>query len=416
MQRVLAQAAKVSEGGQVSPHLKAFQDTAVAWVPKTFVSRSKSELSELTFLEFLESLLVYYSAPLAGSYVFKPLLRRVAGKGLDSSWLGKALPEIPASQLKRVLPVKAAMILASVGMTLLAGEYVIIYAKNLLTARVFKKDRFSDVVGLSGGQMKSEADSETVQKARRRIKQCLMLSLGVLGASLGLARFGGGVKFLQKPLEKLVRHFDFALDSKGRYQLGRNQMLALMGLAVPAYLDAARDNLERVETVSRLALVLPYLAFGQEFLQKRLQGPLGRKFPEMLASDGSVKTMETLAADALAAARQKLLGGSTEQLTKLAAEELRRPLRGKNLLFGIPLLVGVLGTGVGVGLLNRFWTAHRYKREQAMQPASTQTAPSLLGNPFNSPLNTQRSAGFDAYLGRVAQRRTAVAFRASATR
>ena len=249
--RALGRMIAMKEGGSGLSHMTFMQDTLVAWLPKTAVSRSRAELSETSFLEFLESILIYYAMPF----------------------------------------------------------------------------------------------------------------------------FGGNVRVLQKPLEKFVKTFDFSFAKNG-LNLGRNQMLAYMGLAVPSYVDAARDNLERVEIVTRLGLILPYLAFGQGFLEKRLAGFIGRRVPDVLTQPGGIKTLEAIAAEAAKGAGK---------------QSVQRALRAKSMLFGIPLAVGVFGTGLGVGLLNRFFTAYRFKKQGAAPASATGNLPAFAARPVASPLQARKA-------------------------
>lgn len=364
MQGAVGKMVAMREGTQGLSHTTFLQDTAVGLLPKSAVSRSKTELAETTFLELLESGLVYYIMPLAGSGLFKRLFHKAAGSGKAGfSHLNVPVDRIPKAELARVLPVRAGIILSTLGAALFGGEYVINYGKNLMTTSVFKQDRFSDVVNLSEGTVTETGNSPVARKAKERIGQALLATAGILGGSLVLARFGGRIPKLQGPLRKLVKTFDFNIDGKGGYHLGRNQLLAFMGLSVPAYLDAARDGLERMEVASRLALILPYLAFGQGFLEKGLSKLMGRKFPEIVNETGGIKSLKDLMAEAAERAAQKVGNGNESALLKQTVLEMRRPLLGKNLLFGIPLAVGILGTGLGVSLMNRCWTAYRFKKQ-----------------------------------------------------
>jgi hypothetical protein len=394
-QRVLGQVVQMREGVQGLSHLKFFQDTLVALLPKALVSRSKVEFSESMFLELLESFIIYYSMPLVGGKLMKPLFQKLltvgASEPLKAPLLTRSIrglpSDLPQTQLRRLLSGKAAIILSTLGLTVAGGEYVVNYAKNILTARFFKKDRFSDVVNLSQGTIRSNQPGQVEGKATQRIQQCLMVCAGIMGGALLLGRFGHKL-----PLEKIkgaIQKFDFNYSPKGKMGLSFSQMLLYMGLSVPAYLDAARDSLEQVEVASRLALVLPYLAFGHEALEKALKKCVAKKDPALLNEQGQVKTLDTIAKTAMAEAKQALgSNAKPAQLLKAAAQKMEKPLSAKNMLFGVPLAVGVLVTGLGVGLLSRFWTAYRFQKAVA---ETSGTLPGSLPPPapsrFNSPTN-----------------------------
>ena len=58
----------------------------------------------------------------------------------------------------------------------------------------------------------------------------------------------------------------------------------------------------------------------------------------------------------------KSAGELAQNVAKSA--EMQRALVAKNLLFGVPMVAGILGTGVGVTLLGQFWTAYRFNKQQ----------------------------------------------------
>lgn len=330
----------LNEGAQGLSHLKFAQDTMSVWAPKALVSRSLAEVSELSLLEFVESFIVYYSMPLSGQKIFQHLAYKASKKGFDKSLLAKPLKELTernARELHKILPVKAAVILATLGFAAIGCEYVLNFAKNLFTSKVFRKEQFSDVVNLSGNDT---TDGPVAQKAHRRIRQALGVAAGVVAASLALARFGPSSRLLQGFSKQVVRLLDFSF-SNGRFGLSRNQLLVYMGIAVAGYMDAARDGLERKEIATRLALVLPYLLVGQEILQRFFQKFVAKKAPDIL-QNGQLRGLEEIAAR--------------------SPGDFSRLLGAKSALFFVPMAVGILAAGIGVGLLNRFWTAHRFQK------------------------------------------------------
>ena len=362
-QKLLGKALQLKEGDNGLSYLTFLQDTLVALIPRALVSRSKAELTESTFLELMESAVLYYGLPIVGNRVFRPLFNRAAGVHHLND--GKPLtPEFEKTLEKavrtRVIGAKAATILSTFGVTLVGGEYVIHYIKNLLTAKMFNKDSFSDVVNLSQGQMPCSHGSPVVHKAQNRIKQCLAICGGILAGSLLLARGAEKWTVLENGANALVKHLNFIETKSGGLSLSRRQMELYMGLSVLAYLDSARDHLERVETASRLLIVLPYLARGQGLLQKLMLKGGSKYFTPILKNGIFQKNEQAKALEVLA---QEALDKHPNDLSA-AARELTQPLRQKGILTGVPLAFGVLGTGVGVGVLNRFWTQYRYQKQQ----------------------------------------------------
>jgi hypothetical protein len=366
-QKLLGKALQLKEGDNGLSYLTFLQDTLVALIPRAIVSRSNAELTESTFLELMESAVLYCGLPVLGDKVFKPLFNKVAG--VKPLAVGKTLTTEMEAKLIRS---KAATILSTFGLALIGGEYVIHYTKNLITAKMFNKDSFSDVVNLSPGQMKSSQASPVVNHSQNRIKQCLAACGGILAGSFLLARGPANFKLLEKTAHGLVKHLNFEKTKKGGLCLSQRQMEMYMGLSVLAYLDSARDNLERVETGSRLLILLPYLARGQGWLQNGLLKYLPSQFKNIMNAEKGAKTLEQLAQEALNRAGQD---------PQKAAKLLATPLRQKAFLTGAPLTFGILGTGIGVGLLNRFWTQYRFQKHQqkdqqlGLQPkqASNQT-------------------------------------------
>jgi len=351
-----------------------FQNNMVALLPKWVVSRSPLETTEFSFLELAESSLLYFALPFVGNQVFKPLFTKLAQKEL-----GKAATKETAE-----MGVKAATILSTFGVTLVGGEFMTHYVKNLMTAKIFKKDRFSDIVNLSQGQIQDDGPSQVVQKCQKRIKQCLAACGGILGASVILAKGSASQKenifskLFSKPASKsaafLTDKLSFS-EKNGKLFLSKHQMRLYMGLAVFAYLDSARDKLERVETATRLALILPYLAFGQGYFENKMLQAFPAFFKPLLKNPNLKKptAKDILSLRELA---DKTMAGAKHIPTQ-AATDFADPLKRKAVLVGAPLAFGIFGTGIGVGLLNRFWTKYRYNQQLAEQKQNQRHQPAL---------------------------------------
>lgn len=379
VQRGLGHFILAKEGANGRSHMTCLQDTLVALLPRALISRSQAEGVEVGFLEVLESLLIYYSVPMVGGPVFKKIMGRIGCKNFDVKDLTRPLEELnhlPAGQMKHLLPAKAALIISALTLTGIGGEYLINYSKNLMTAHYFKKDKFSDIVNLSGGQMQSPpGESEVVKKAWKRTYETLGACAGLLGVALAMARFGHKLPewVLKGPVRDGVKTFDFNFKN-GAFGLTKNQMASYMALSIPAYLDSARDQLEKWESASRLALVLPYLLSGQDWLEKMIR----EKFPAITGNAGNgrlyVKNLDDLAKEKIqeVAARMNVhmpdnmaywSKGQYKEVLDKAAQEFQLPLNSKVVHVLIPLAIGVFGTGLGVGLLNQYWTKRRFQQQ-----------------------------------------------------
>ncbi len=412
----------VSEGQNGLSWMSFLRDTSVAWLPKIVVSRSLIEISESTFLEFLESGVVYFSVPLAAkglhNFFFNQARKTFTGGVLDKKLLQKPVSKLlyeagqkggesVKKQLPHILSVKAATILGPMVAVGLGCEYLINYGKNLMTAHFFKKDKFSDVVNLSKGQMKSGEKSEVVNKSIGRALVTLGLMMGTLGASALLARFGHRLPTSSaKPYKNLlknlgfvsaakqtpddlmaavVKHLDFDAN-KGGFSLSGNQLRWYMLASIPAYADAARDKYERVEAVTRLAMIMGYLGFGQQALEKGMLAVIKRYRPSLYkamtatteAGKRQVMKLDQVAEKVYDRVATSCKGqfvvsdqandvlAKADYLTHKVANdaEFKQAVTAKNVLFGVPMVVGILGTGIGVSLLNQFWTKYRFQKAQ----------------------------------------------------
>lgn len=350
--KLLGNALRIQEGDHGFSVVTFIQNNLVALLPKWVVSRSPIETTEFSFLEIAESSLLYFALPFFGNKLVQPFFTKIAQKEFKNA----------AEEAAVKTGIRAATIMSTVGVTLVGGEFITHYVKNLITAKVFKKDRFSDVVNLSHGQIKSTEHSDVVEKCEKRIKQCLAGCAGIIGASLLLAKNPTKLGLITKASEGLVKHLNFAEGKNGKLCLGKNQMRLYMALAVFAYMDSARDKLEKVETASRLAVILPYLAVGQQLLEKGMLKFLPDYLSPILNKSGkkvNVKSLSDLAKLAKSNAK------TSEEAATVFADSLKR----KAVYTGVPLAVGIFGTGIGVGLLNRFWTKYRYQKQMAEQQA-----------------------------------------------
>ncbi len=387
--------------------MKFLQDTGSAWLPKILISRSKAEGAEASLLEFGESAMTYalptFLGPGLANLFFKfgayrrPFDKAFNKKLLTETYevLSKASDQKAAAQ---AMVTKAAVILSTIGGIGLWGESLVNYGKNLMTAKVFKKDKFSDVINLTPGKIQPQSgygqeDSPQVKKAKNRIKQVSVGFAGLLGGAFLLARFGHRSEGVKKISGQVVKHLDFSFaqnaQKKVTYGLGnRKGLLGAMMLtcAIP-YLDSARDGYERLETALRLPVVFAYILYGQELIQKGMVKYFPHLFKEALDAQGKVMSTRQIAETALMRAA-KDSQNLTPEMEAVAAPHIRRGLMAKSLTVVVPLASGIVFTGLGLGLLNRFLTNYRFKQQSLTgSGGNPQPRPSLV--PFSGPpLNT----------------------------
>ena len=316
---------------------KFMQDTASSLGGRLFSSRSNSESAEISFIEVMESLLVYFGVSRFAKHVFHPLYSRLAGAhepGKPAAF--KAIGEYAPKALKHMAPVRAATILATLGTTVIGGEFVLLFLKNLMTLKVFKQDNFSDVVNLSQGKVVDPEASAVGQKARQRIKLYSGVALGTVVAGGLLAAFGPRSKSLQRLSHGISKALDFHFvknEKTGTVKAGLSLplMTAFMGLAFLGYQDAARSRLERVEVGVRQLILFPYLLVGQEALTRGIR----RLFsPKLFNAQG--KMLDNGALEHLAKELAKSSG-------KTAQQHVRQLARQKNALFLLTHGIGTIG-------------------------------------------------------------------------
>lgn len=374
-----------SQGGGTA--MKFLQDTGSAWLPKIIISRSKAEGAEVSLLEFGESALTY-ALPMFLGPGLASLFFKLAGQ--NKAFDKKLLTETYEALMKagdqkaadRAMVTKAAVILSTIGGIGLWGESLVNYGKNLMTAKVFKKDKFSDVINLTPGQMQPQwanvQESPQVEKAKKRIQQATGAFAVLLGGAFLLAKFGHHSEGLKKISQQTVKHLDFgfAKNKQGNvvYGLGNKKGLlgAIMLTCSLPYLDSARDGYERLETALRLPVVFGYILYGQEIIQKWMTQTFPGAFEGALDSSGNVMSTRQIAEAALT----KVANGSPSislEMEKLAAPQIHRSLQAKSLTVVVPLVSGLLVTGLGLGLLNRLLTQYRFKRQNSAEPVATTT-------------------------------------------
>lgn len=455
----------LNEGSLGNEHALFAQSVGSVWLSKAVMARSWAEQAEQFFLEFVETALFFYAVPIAANKVFKPLALTLSGstkankipeylfdkKAVQTltEKLGKTIGKEALQHAPRVNAVKAAIILAS--LSIIAFEYSLNHIKNLITENVFKKNKFSDVVGLSDGKHDSGTVSPVAQKAKRRIVECALAAGLSLTAALGMAVFGAKVPFLKNVASKLVKYLDLSHTFKSgngisTIAFGTPLFLATVWLGgVVSYLDASRDKLETQEILNRVALVVaPYYSFGKQLVIATAATLFGRKVPDILdvkklesfkpegkfqnllsnvfgktftahfvGAKETVKPFEDLARQSLESA-EKVLSKSGKPVTQSAVENtaaklFRKILPAKNSLFLVPYLTGIAFVGMLTTYITQRFTQIRFERAQAgqKQQASLITKkevekaalayPGFLGAQQANPFNTNAWAANSYY-------------------
>jgi len=375
------------------------QDVVTNWVPKVLFTRSLADFTEMTFLEYTESSLFYFAPALLGGLFYKAFsnltpknLKKEIGKNLLKS-TDTILKDTNLAQnglAKRVLPVKAAVILACVAIP--AAEYALSFAKNLLTLKVFKKSDFNNIANLNknGQQVENKEQQEKVRKsAQKHIKNAGLLSAGALGGSFILASVGHKSEALQKvskvilqpggsiykvlnklgvkseKAEKALKtYINFDLEAKdGKLGLSKGQLVVSTVAGFFGYNEAAKDRgkLDQLEVLTRVPLVVFYTIFGSSIFDHAFKHILAKKnkYPDLIkkAEDGSI-TVPT----------RKELPEIAERLAKIkktaAQIEFNKLLKEKAVITAIPYGFSLVFMGFLLAGITRFWTQQRYNRSE----------------------------------------------------
>lgn len=375
-------------GGKAYAVQKATEDTLTSLGSRMLVMSSVAEGAEILFNELLETAVVYGLISPVGDFFNKhytrlaqrrqpvhqkaylePLEDLIKKKANQTSTIdAKTL----SKQVKKVSAVRLASFASMLAVACLFAQSSIVYAKNIVTAYSFKKDSYSGMLSYKGDTIADPAKSEVVQKSVRRIGQLAAATTGVIGASALMARFGGGLmvsKFgrgFQKGVEKLGKFFDFSiqrnadtgkilLNKAGRAQLDMTlpHLGGFMAIAFGAYMDAARDKLERQETAPRLLIIFANLLFFKQFFDKKILHPFIKKhMPDLIQADKRAKNFGKV----LSYKQLK------EKIAHLPRKQQKRFLRFKQLNFLAPYVFGTIIVSCTNSVLNRLFTKRRFQQ------------------------------------------------------
>ena len=243
-------------------------DTLGILAPKLVVARGNMNRTEEWILEGLENLAFYFAIPLSGQYVFGKafgaLLKR---QGLEAgkSVLGGVLESAPGALAHNrfLAGAKAGTLLSTIAIG--AGlEYMVPHIKNYITAKTYKAKNFSAVAALEGSrETLKPGESDPVEKARKRILPVIAAVASVIAVSAALPFLAARSGSLATVARFVSKHFNFGQGSAFDMSKPILATVAMVGLI--SYLDAARDDVERQELLTRVAgFTIPYYLFGKE--------------------------------------------------------------------------------------------------------------------------------------------------------
>ena len=168
----------IQEGGAGLSNIRFIQDTATGLIPKAVFARSMADLSENSFLELSESVLVYYCPALLGK-----IFKNIYAKNLSPDM--KNFITTPAAELlkkggkyKPLMPLKAAIALGAFAIPLI--EFTLNYIKNLMTLKVFKQGNFENIANLNKDKnIDKNIDKNFNAKVEKSAKKNILSAAGI---------------------------------------------------------------------------------------------------------------------------------------------------------------------------------------------------------------------------------------------
>lgn len=382
------------------------QDTATNWFPKAIFARSKADFAEMSFLEFLESAIFYFASPIIGEHVFrkgafkaiqdkniKEKVTNLVPKSIDAIKNNTALKD---GLKKQTIATKAGIALACACIPI--AEYNLSFAKNLFTLKTFKKSNFDNIANLDKkGHENEEQQKHVEEHSKKQLKKAAIYSAAALAGGLILAKFGAKSNKLQNFSETLLEpgkkisnalhkkgikkegldkflgdylKFDFN-EEKGKLALSKGQLALTAISGLFGYSKAAEDRgeLDKKEVWTRVPLVVFYTIFGSALFDKGFKNILSKnnKFPDLIKKGANGKLQEV--------PKRVELPKIAENISKIkktdAALELKRLIKEKAIITGVPYAFSLLFMGFSLSLITRLWTQYRYnkahKNEQNLQ-------------------------------------------------
>ncbi len=373
--RAASKICSIQEGGAGLSNIRFIQDNATGLVPKAVCARSKAELAENSFLEFSESVLVYYCPALLGEKIF----RKGFSKKLPQNLKQKV--SIPAKDLlknnntlenKKLMPVKAALALGGFAIPLI--EYTLNYAKNIMTLKMFKQADFENIANLNKTKNENKTQADKVEKsAKKHIKLAGGIYVGCLALAGLLLSKGEKSKALQNLSELIVapgtklfknntkaKNFfdkflslDFANDN-GKLSLSRGQLTSCVLVGGAGYFGSSKDRGKQnyLETLSRYPIVGFYIIYGNELLEKG--------FKKFLYKTGKCKDVLN---EKLEVPRFDELKEYSKKFGENSDVMYKKMLKQKVLIAGLPLVFGIGVIGFFITKSANLFTKFRYNKE-----------------------------------------------------
>lgn len=369
------------------------EDTAISLGSRLSASRGKTESTEIAFAEIMESVLAYFVPGLLANQIFGKLFHHL-GKFNDPRLLTHSLTDLNKvggkALVQKALPHRLAVLLSSVVLAAICGEYILLFLKNLMTLKVYQTGNFNHIANLNTISAKKDTQATTndavKQKAHKRIKQLLAIGGGLLISSMAMVQFSGFKKAIAhlakgytldsqlKPRNfgtKIINALDFDYSGKKAAMKFPAHLALYMSVAFLGYLDSARNKLERQEVATRLPLIMGYMLVGQTLISKLLNKFIFKN-PEI---------------------HQGTLNHYLQSLTSKNKDPLQQVLKAQKVLpqkLLATLLPYIIGGGIvsfGIATLSKLMTQKRFNLQKQTQ--QIQQVLQLFKNNADQPLKSQ---------------------------
>lgn len=371
------------------------QGTLTNWLPKAILSRSIIDFSEFTFLEFLESGIFYFAAPVLGEHLFRNgLFKSVQQDEKVVQNVVKSIDEIKKSKVlnkelkNKTITTKGGILLACAAVPL--AEYALGFAKNLFTLKVFKVSDFNNVANLKKEKTDNPTQKKRVEEHSKSVlKKAGILSVAGIAGGLALSTLGhkskAGVKFAEALLEpgkqiskvlhktgvnsrktdEFLKNYltlDFS-NNNGKLALSKGMLALTCITGLFGYSEAAKDRgkLDFYEVWTRVPLVVLYTIFGSALLDGHFKNTLAKKgkYPELIQKDSNGKIKSIPTREEL----PKIAEKAAKQNSTSYEKELSRLIKEKTVITGVPYLFSLLAMGFTLSYISRIWTKYRYNHQ-----------------------------------------------------
>lgn len=384
-------------------HTRFIQDTVTNWVPKALFARSIADFGDMSFLEFLESGIFYFAPPLIGEFLLrrKMLPNIMPGKIAKNPHLTDSIENILKNKElqkgginKRIIAAKTALVAGCICVPV--AEYMLSFAKNLFTLKVFKKSNFDNIANLDKTNKEDVEQQKKVERnAKKNLKKGALLSLGGFGAAAVIAAYGHKSDAAQKLFKTILEPADLVtkvfpkikgskfdkflheytkldFDSKdGKLALSKGQLALTAISGLFGYSAAAKDRgkLDFLEVWTRVPLVVFYTIFGSSMFDYAFKKYLIRnnKFPDLIqkisSGDMHIPSRKELPDIAQRIAKNKNLNPQ---------DVMNRLVKEKAFVTAVPYAFALLFMGFSLAAITRLWTQFRYNQQTKKQAGTAQ--------------------------------------------